>query len=127
MPQGKSRAKPQAAARHREKPDALAKAVGQRVRRFRDEADHSFDSLVEETKLGRGYVSELARGLVVPTLTSLAKLAKALNVRVADLVVDETDAREQLFSLTRELEPAQVQELLALATRMAASARATKG
>lgn len=64
--------------------------------------DFTFDAFVEEVGLGRGYVSELERGLVVPTITSLAKIAKALEVTVADLVLGDSP-REQLFDVTRQL------------------------
>jgi|SRR5580658_6571658 transcriptional regulator with XRE-family HTH domain len=74
------RRRSQTAPRHRTKPDALAKAVGARVRKLRTEKGWSFDAFVEECGLGRGYISELERGLVVPTVTSLAKLAAALEV-----------------------------------------------
>src|SRR5579863_4171233 len=88
--------------RHRTKPDPLAKSVGDRVRALRLEKDWSFDAFVEETGLGRGYISELERGLVVPSLTSLAKLAAALDVTVADLVIGDSK-RDRLYEATRAL------------------------
>ena len=97
--------------RHRTKPDPLARAVGERVRRLRKEKDWSFDAFVEETGLGRGYISELERGLVVPTVTSLAKLAKALEVTIADLVLGDSP-REHLFDITRQLDDKSVTALL---------------
>ena len=97
--------------RHRTKADPFAKAVGTRVRELRKEKDFSFDAFVEETGLGRGYISELERGLVVPTITSLAKLAKALEVTVADLVVGDSP-RERLFALTRRLSEKDLAALL---------------
>src|SRR5665811_213173 len=89
--------------RHRTKPDALARAVGERVRKLRKEKDWSFDAFVEETGLGRGYISELERGMVVPTVTSLAKLAAALEVTIADLVLGDS-LRERLFDVSRQLD-----------------------
>jgi transcriptional regulator with XRE-family HTH domain len=97
--------------RHRKVPDPAAKVVGARVQRLRKEKEFSFDAFVEECGLGRGYVSELERGLVVPSLHALVKLAAALEVTVADLVSGET-AREQLFEATRTLASAQVEALL---------------
>lgn len=78
------------AARHRKVPHAGALALGKRVRAMRLDAGFSFDAFVEETGLGRGYVSELERGLVVPTLDSLERVAKALGVPVRDLFGEAT-------------------------------------
>jgi transcriptional regulator with XRE-family HTH domain len=85
--------------------------IGQRIRRLRRELDFSFDAFVEETGLGRGYVSELERGLVVPTVHALAKVAAALEVTLPDLVVGDS-AREQLFEITRGMSDADVRSLL---------------
>ena len=99
-------------ARHRRKPDPLARAVGQRIKRLRVEQDFNFDAWVEETGLGRGYVSELERGMVIPTIAALQKVADALELPLADLVlVGETD-RERLLEATRGLGPDTVKDLL---------------
>jgi transcriptional regulator with XRE-family HTH domain len=97
--------------RHRATPDAHAKIVGARIRALRKEKAFSFDAFVEETELGRGYISELERGLVVPSLTALAKVARALELTVADLVADDSP-RERLFHATRLLEDKEVAALL---------------
>lgn len=104
-------------ARHRTKPDALARAVGQRIRRLRLEQEFTFDAWVEETGLGRGYISELERGMVVPTIHALKKVADALQLPLADLVVVGQSDRERLFELTRSLDSATVSELLRTANR----------
>jgi transcriptional regulator with XRE-family HTH domain len=108
------RAATTAASRHRKTPDPLAAQVGALVKRLRKECEFTFDAFVEETGLGRGYISELERGLVVPTIHSLAKIARALDVTVADLVVGASE-RERLFALARELSPDDVRWLLARA------------
>jgi transcriptional regulator with XRE-family HTH domain len=72
----------------------------------------------KQTGLGRGYISELERGLVVPSLHALAKLAKALEVTVADLVVGDS-TREQLFDACSGLLDSEIELLL----RRARSAR----
>lgn len=74
----------------------MARIVGRRIRTLRLEAGFTFDAFVEETQLGRGYVSELERGLVVPSLAVLDRVAKAIGVTIADLVAGDT-ARERLF------------------------------
>ena len=98
MPKGA--AKQNARSRHRERPDPLAARIGQRIRALRSESAFAFDAFVEETGLGRGYVSELERGLVVPGVGTLARVARALNVTIADLVSGDSD-RERLFDELR--------------------------
>lgn len=97
-------------ARHRLAPDPLAAAVGARVQRLRRAADYTFDAFVEETGLGRGYISELERGLVVPTVGALARVAAALDVTIADLVLGESE-RERLFDDLRGHRPDVIREL----------------
>lgn len=80
------------------------------MRTLRRDADYSFDAFVEETGLGRGYISELERGLVVPTIGTLARLAAALDVTVADLVLGDSD-RERLFDELRGARPGFVRDL----------------
>jgi len=96
---------------HRRKPDPLAAKIGRRIRALRQDADFTFDAWVEELGLGRGYVSELERGLVVPRLDTLTRIAKALDVTVADLVAGESP-RERLFAATRGLPDEVIETLL---------------
>ena len=86
--------------RHRERPDPLAARIGQRIRQLRTDNEFPFDAVVEETGLGRGYVSELERGLVVPGVGTLARVAHALGVTIADLVGGDSE-RERLFDELR--------------------------
>lgn len=104
--------------KHRKTPDSLARAIGQRIKRLRVEANWSFDAFVEETGLGRGYVSELERGLVVPNVRVIERVAKILEVTSADLVLGDTP-RELLFDVARALDPSAVESLLAKARALA--------
>jgi transcriptional regulator with XRE-family HTH domain len=100
------------ASKHRRNPDPLAREVGERIRRIRKEREFSFDAFVEETGLGRGYISELERGLVVPSLTTLAIVARAFDLTIADLVLGHTE-RELLFAEVRGASAAQLRRLRA--------------
>ncbi len=111
--------------RHRGEPDPLAARVGQRIRMLRKAAEFTFDAFVEETGVGRGYLSELERGLVVPTIGTLARVARALELTIADLVVGESD-REKLFDELREAPPAIVRELRDRARTVTNGARRTR-
>ena len=86
--------------RHRDRPDPLAARIGARIRQLRAANEFPFDAFVEETGLGRGYVSELERGLVVPGVGTLARVAHALGVTIADLVCGDSE-RERLFDELR--------------------------
>ena len=109
------------APRHRTLPDPLAAQVGARVRDLRKERGYTFDAWVETVGLGRGYVSELERGLVVPTITTLARIAEPLGVTIADLVLGHT-SREQLFALTGGMSETAIQRLLEVASAIAPDA-----
>jgi transcriptional regulator with XRE-family HTH domain len=63
------------------------------IRALRLEAEFTFDALVEETGLGRGHVSELERGTVVPTIGTLAKVASALQLTLADRHLAKTSGK----------------------------------
>jgi transcriptional regulator with XRE-family HTH domain len=108
------------ASRHRREPDALAQAVGARIRGLREEAEFTFDAFVEETGLGRGYISELERGMVVPSITALSKVAAALDLTIADLVLGNTP-REQLFEQLRKLPEAEMIRAMRLLAPLAAT------
>ena len=102
--------------RHRSTPDPLAQAIGARIKALREEQAFTFDGFVGMTDLGRGYVSELERGLVVPTVAVLDRVARTLQVTIADLVLGDT-TREQLFEVCAELSEKDLQDLLDEASR----------
>lgn len=93
----RARAGRRSGTRHRMEPDPLAARVGERIRVLRRESKLTFDAFVAKSGLGRGYVSELERGLVMPTIGVLARVAGALELTMSDLVAGETE-RERLFS-----------------------------
>jgi|GEM_PF-1319563 len=108
--------------RHRGEPDPLAARVGQRIRALRKDAEFTFDAFVEETGVGRGYLSELERGLVVPTIGTLARIARALELTIADLVLGDSE-REKLFDELRTSPPLVVRELRDRARTLNAAVR----
>ena len=104
---------------HRKEPVAVAVVLGERVKKLRAERDCSFDAFVEETGLGRGYISELERGMVVPSLATLVRLAAALEMSVAELLAYGPSSLEQLVDIARSLSDTQQRALLREARRMA--------
>ena len=101
--------------RRRTTPHPLGLVVGVRVRALRRE--HDYATFIDATGLGRGYISELERGLIVPGLDALARLAKVLGVTVCDLVAGKSP-RERLYEETRNLSARAIKQLRAQAAKL---------
>ncbi len=59
---------------------------GARLRELREQRGESQRSLADLTGSTHAYISQMERGLKVPTLTMIIRLAVALECEVADLV-----------------------------------------
>jgi len=59
--------------------------LGQAVRRRRTEMDLSQESLAERADLHRTYIADIERGVRNVSLKNIEKLARALEVSIADL------------------------------------------
>jgi len=64
------------------------RTVGQKVRAYRKQAGLSQEKLAEKANLSYKYLGEVERGQVNVSLDSLMRIAKALKVRLRDLVHD---------------------------------------
>ena len=62
-----------------------AKPLGRHVRALREARGWTQERLAERANLDRAYVAGIEVGLRNPSLRNLAKLARALNVSLADL------------------------------------------
>ena len=60
--------------------------LGETVRVKRKEAAFSQEKLAEKADLSTVFISRIERGVESPSLDNLVKIAKALRVRVRDLV-----------------------------------------
>ena len=89
----------------RAEPDPLALEIGQRVRALREAAGLTLEKLAYESDLrSKGHLSSLERGLVMPTVLTLQRIAERLGVLVADLVIiPGRSDREQLIDVSRRL------------------------
>ncbi|MDX2276956.1 MAG: helix-turn-helix transcriptional regulator [Hyphomonadaceae bacterium] len=65
----------------------VRRLLGRNVQRLRLARGLSQEDLAEEAGVHRTYVSGVERGVRNPTVTIVAKLAKALGVSAADLLV----------------------------------------
>jgi transcriptional regulator with XRE-family HTH domain len=70
--------------------DDLRAAFGDRLRKLREERGWSQEILAEKSDLHFTYISQIERGSRNPGLNSLGSLAKALGMRLPDLVKDLT-------------------------------------
>ena len=62
--------------------------VGQKIRAYRKQAGLSQEKLAEKACLSYKYLGEVERGYVNVSLDSLMRIAKALKLKVSDLVQD---------------------------------------
>lgn len=60
--------------------------LGENVRAKRKEAGFSQEKLAEKAGLSTVFISRIERGIESPSVDNLLKIAKALGVRVSDLV-----------------------------------------
>jgi len=65
---------------------ALARGLGDAVRRLREAAGYSQEDFADAIDLHRTAMSKLERGLSDPKLSSLEQLAKGLGLGVGDLL-----------------------------------------
>lgn len=61
--------------------------LGESVRDARKQAGYSQEKLAERADLSAVFISRIERGVESPSVDNLLKIAKALGVRVADLVM----------------------------------------
>ena len=66
----------------------LRKFLGETIRAQREAAGLSQEKLAELADLSRNYIGEVERGETNVSVEALARIAKALHVRVRDLVAD---------------------------------------
>jgi transcriptional regulator with XRE-family HTH domain len=66
----------------------LSKTLGETIRAERIKAGLSQEQLAERANLARNYIGNIERAEYKVTVETLAQIAKALRVRVRDLVSD---------------------------------------
>ena len=62
--------------------------LGDKIRSCRKQVGFTQEQLAEKSDLHHNFIGEVERGNMETSLTSLLKIAKALKVRVRDLVSD---------------------------------------
>ncbi|HSC66978.1 MAG TPA: helix-turn-helix transcriptional regulator [Cellvibrio sp.] len=59
---------------------------GRVVRQLREEHRYSQEALADRAALNRTYLGEVERGVAVPSLSTIAKIASALNLSASELI-----------------------------------------
>lgn len=62
--------------------------VGEKIRHYRKQAHLTQEELAEKADLHHNFIGEVERGNMETSLTSLLKIARALRVKIRDLVGD---------------------------------------
>jgi len=68
------------------RPQPEGMVFGERLRELREQRGETQRSLAEAAGFPHPYISNMERGLKVPSLTTLLRLAVALDCKVTDLV-----------------------------------------
>ena len=77
---------------HMASPVPEAEIFGKTLRKLRTARELTQERLAGAANLTTGYVNTVERGMQVPSLTTIIKLAHALGVPPADLLADFTPA-----------------------------------
>lgn len=93
--------------------------VGARIRYFRRLRGLSQEKLALQAGLNTAFLGHLERGLKSPTITTLEKLVKALNITFEELFAEEISASgpehdaamKRLTLLVRDLPAGQIEKL----------------
>ena len=98
----------------RRTPHPFAASVGRRIKQLRQEAGLTQEQLAYESELGsKGHLSNLERGLAVPTVQTLKVLADHLGVLPLDLLTfPEDDPRQALIDASRNFQAGTIRRLL---------------
>lgn len=76
--------------------------LGEKIKEKRKEMDYSLKKLAELTDLTPGFLSQIERDLSEPSITSLRKIAKALNVAVFYFLMNEEEKKPVVRKAERQ-------------------------
>ncbi len=82
--------------------EALEKLIGQEIRRHRLANRVGIGMLAKRAGISKGFLSKIERGAKAPAISTLIRIATALNIRISALL--EPKHRDQQVSLVRKEE-----------------------
>ena len=68
--------------------DKIATEIGKIIARLRNEKELSQETLADLAGIHRTYVSQIERGLKYPTIYVLVQIAKALDVKLSEIIIE---------------------------------------
>jgi transcriptional regulator with XRE-family HTH domain len=77
---------------------SIAVYFGRVVKQLREEARYSQEVLADKANLNRTYLGEVERGVAVPSLATINKIATALNLPASQLVALSENHQERLIA-----------------------------
>lgn len=77
------------------------KSIGKRIQQYRKALELTQAQLAERAKLDTTYLSQVERGVKLPSLEALARIAKVLKVGPAALLEDGKESKPDI--LTKEV------------------------
>ena len=100
-------------------PSELASMVGERIRRIRKEEGLSLELFALRCDMNAAYIGHIERGVQNPTLNTLERICKGLDISVEDLFKDKDSTVDMnsatmhyLAQITSDLSPEQFYRLL---------------
>lgn len=77
-------------------------SIQQRIREYRKQRGLTLKQLAERAGCTQSYISQLEKGLTMPSLSMIGKLSAALGIRVVDLFVDPLSREENDWLLRKQ-------------------------
>ncbi|MDX2054009.1 MAG: helix-turn-helix transcriptional regulator [Polyangiaceae bacterium] len=98
----------------RDSADPIGAKLGRRIRVLREEQGLTQEKLAYEAGLkSKGHLSGIEKGLVLPTIQTLALLAERLGTELVDLVTfPEESERHRLIDLSRSMKVGTIRRLV---------------
>ena len=80
--------------------------LGQRLRQVRRQQGHTLQSLAKKAGIGNVYLSEIERGLKMPSLNSFIRIVEALEVSADSLLYGELSSGSEYVydEITRKMQ-----------------------
>jgi len=91
--------------------DDIGVAFGARLKHLRQHREFSQLELAITADLDRSYISQLEGGRLLPSLTTLVKLAASLNVSIGELVDFKLESRDEKPTQSRSTKKPSVDEV----------------
>jgi len=80
---------------------SIAIYFGRVVKQLREEHRYSQEALADRANLNRTYLGEVERGVAVPSLATIAKIASAFNLSASELIA-RSERHQQLILASQE-------------------------